>query len=199
MRMQSQPAVRSNFSRAIRFRLGEAADLQVLCDIDLDAGELFERAGLELSLPDDHEYLVAERTRWRRCLEAGTTIVATDMSDRAVGFAAVDLLDGEPYLEQLSVRPSYMRRGIGSALIGAALDLACHEGATAIWLTTYDHLPWNRPFYEMRGFWVMPEGKCGAEIQHEIEQQRRWLPQPQARVVMRKRLSRLGPARLAAQ
>ena len=185
----SRLAMRSSLAHGILFRLGETADLQALCEIDLDAGELFERAGLELSLTEDHEYSVAERARWRRCLEARTTLVATEMRGRAVGFAAVDLLDGEPYLEQLSVRASYMRRGIGSALIHSALDIARHGGGATIWLTTYAHLPWNRPFYEMYGFSVMPERRCGAEILHELEQQRRWLPHPQERIVMCKPLN----------
>ena len=113
----------------------------------------------------------------------------------AVGFAAVDLLDGEPYLEQLSVRASYMRRGIGSALIHSALDIARHGSAATIWLTTYAHLPWNRPFYEMHGFSVMPERRCGAEILRELEQQRRWLPHPQERIVMCKPLNGGAPPR----
>jgi GNAT superfamily N-acetyltransferase len=194
---QSPSALRSGFARGILFRAGEAADLPTLSDIDLDAGELFDRAGLELSLSDDHEYPVAERMRWRRCLEAGTTIIATDMRGRAVGFAAVDQLDGEPYLEQLSVRTSCMRRGIGSALIHAAFDVARHDGAAAIWLTTYSHLPWNRPYYEMHGFLVMPVERCGAEILHELERQCRWLPQPRERIVMRRPLSPVGPERPA--
>ena len=197
MRTQLPRAMPSSFARGILLRLGEAADLQALCDIDLDAGELFERAGLELSLPEDHEYLVAERTRWRRCLEAGTTVIAMDMRGRAVGFAAIDLLDGEPYLEQLSVRVSHMRRGIGSALINAALDAACRDSAAAMWLTTYAHLPWNRPLYEKHAFSVVPPSRCGAGILRELEQQRRWLPHPQERIAMRKQLRRGGLARPA--
>jgi GNAT superfamily N-acetyltransferase len=197
MHVESRAAMRSSFAHGILFRLGETADLQALCEIDRDAGELFERAGLTLSLPDDHEYSVGERARWRRCLEARTTIIATDMRGRAVGFAAVDLLDCEPYLEQLSVRGSYMRRGIGSALIHSALDIARHGGAATIWLTTYTHLPWNRPFYEMYGFSVVPERRCGAEIQRELEQQRRWLPHPQERIVMCKALNGGSPPRAA--
>jgi len=195
MHVQSPAPIRSRFAHGILFRSGEMTDLQALCEIDLDAGELFERAGLELSLPEDHEYCVAERARWRRCLEARTTIIATDMRGRAVGFAAVDLLDGEPYLEQLSVRASYMRRGIGSALIHSALDIARNGGAATLWLTTYAHLPWNRPFYELHGFSVMPERRCGAEILHELEQQRRWLPHPRERIVMCKPLNGGSPPR----
>jgi GNAT superfamily N-acetyltransferase len=191
----SRLAMRSSFAHGILFRFGETAELQALCEIDLDAGELFERAGLELSLPDDHEYLVAERERWRRCLEARTTIIATDLRGRAVGFAAVDLLDGEPYLEQLSVRASHMRRGIGSALIHSALDIARNGSAATLWLTTYAHLPWNRPFYELHGFSVMPERRCGAEILRELEQQRRWLPHPRERIVMCRPLNGGSPPR----
>jgi len=189
--------MRSSLTHGILFRLGETADLQALCEIDLDAGELFERAGLTLSLPDDHKYSVAERARWLRCLKARTTIIATDMRGRAVGFAAVDRLDGEPYLEQLSVRASYMRRGIGSALIHSALDIAHLGSAATIWLTTYAHLPWNRPFYEKHAFSLVPTHHCGPGVRRELEEQRRWLPRPQERIAMRKQLSRSGSARPA--
>jgi hypothetical protein len=39
-------------------------DIDTLCEIDADASQLFERAGLKLSLPADHEFLPVERRRW---------------------------------------------------------------------------------------------------------------------------------------
>ena len=38
-----------------------------------------------------------------------------------VGFARVDMVDGLPHLEQISVHPHAARRGIGSALLEAAV------------------------------------------------------------------------------
>jgi len=49
----SRLAMRSSLAHGILFRLGDTADLQALCEIDLDAGVLFERAGLDLFIIED--------------------------------------------------------------------------------------------------------------------------------------------------
>jgi GNAT superfamily N-acetyltransferase len=38
-----------------------------------------------------------------------------------------------------------MRQGLGRRLVRQAIDWA---GPEPLWLTTYAHLSWNRPFYE---------------------------------------------------
>lgn len=179
--------LRRAFSHDVRLRAGVPADYPALREIDDDAGVLFERAGLELNLPHDHEFVVAERERWQRCLAEGAVFIATDSHGKAVGFAAVSRLDTEPFLAQLSVLHDHMRRGIGSALLHAALD-SVEEDHPAMWLTTYDHLPWNRPFYERNGFVRVAERDCSDGIRGELALERRSLPQAQHRVAMRKPL-----------
>lgn len=169
-------------------RAARRDELETLCDIDTDACVLFDRAGFVVELPPEHPYTLAERARWQRCLDAGSTTVALDAEARAVGFAALDMLDGEPYLEQLSVREACMRRGLGSLLLGDAISTAASTGAAALWLTTYDHLSWNRPFYERHGFERVGEEKCGAAIRDELAHQRLWLPFPERRIAMRRML-----------
>ena len=173
---------------AITICTGSVEDIDTLCAIDLETAELFERAGLRIDIPDDHEFSLHERTRWLQSLAARRTLLARDEAGAIVGFAASGELDGEPYLEQLSVRMSAMRRGIGTQLLSAAIDLAKCEQAHALWLTTYAHLPWNRLFYEQHGFVLVPTGEYRAGIAGEIEFQRRWLPRPEQRVVMRRPL-----------
>ena len=172
----------------IMIRQASTAEIDTLCEIDLDASRLFERAGLRLDLPADHEFLVNERNRWLRSLAAGRALLAVDPTGESVGFAAAGVVDGEPYLDQLSVRTKFMQRGAGTALLNAVASAAADAGAPALWLTTYDHLSWNRPFYERNGFAVVPQRECGAEISAVISYERRWLPSPQERVVMRKAL-----------
>lgn len=171
---------------ATAIRVGSLADIDVLCTIDSDAATLFEVAGFDINLPSDHEFEVAERDRWLRCLMSGTTVLALDEGGAAIGFAAAGVLDGLPYLDQLSVRTAHMRRGIGSALLRAIEDLTRAGGGRELWLTTYAHLRWNQPFYERAGFVVVPERKCGPGILRELAYQRRWLPCPEQRVIMRK-------------
>lgn len=163
------------------FRAGEPGDLATLLEIDLDAGLLFERAGLYLDLPESHEFPVTERDRLRASLTAGTTLIAMDLRGHALAFVAMGVRDRSPYVEQISVRANCTRRGLGSMLLERAL-----RSAPDSWLTTYDHLPWNRPFYERHGFVRVPEESCGPDIRADLEFQRRWLPLPAQRIAMRR-------------
>jgi GNAT superfamily N-acetyltransferase len=171
----------------ILLRAGSAGDFLALREVDDDAALLYEEAGLHLDLPDDHEFVLAERDHWRRSLADGSAIVAGDPLGRVVGFAAVTRIDGRPYLAQLSVRRTHMRRGLGSALLHAALD-AARKDAVALWLTTYDHLPWNRAFYERHGFLRVEERDCGPGMQAELALERRALPAPGKRIAIYKDL-----------
>ena len=169
-------------------RSGVIGDLDTLGEIDADAGMLFEEAGLFLDLPDTHEFPVTERRRWAECLHARTTLIAMDGDSRPIGFVAVGRKDGDAYIAQLSVRQSCMRRGVGRALLEAAAEIAQSLGERALRITTYNHLPWNRPFYEKHGFQVVPEHACGPEMLAEHATEKKWLPQPDQRVLMCKDL-----------
>jgi N-acetylglutamate synthase-like GNAT family acetyltransferase len=185
-RVQNPPrgaATRADFI----LRTGHAGELATLVDIDDDACALFVQAGFDVDLSPDHPYTRAEHARWQRCLGRGSVVVA-DAGDKSIGFAALDQLDGSAYLEQLSVRGAYMRRGLGAVLIASAITGAVKGGAESLWLTTYDHLSWNRPYYERHGFERVAESKCGPDILRELENQRHWLPFPERRIVMRRPL-----------
>ncbi len=182
--MQSPANPRATRRADFAVRKGSARDIDILLDIDDDASALFERAGLRLDINSLREVATAERSRWLRCLAAGTALIALDSSGEEVGFAAVGLRDSEPYLDQLSVRMSAMGHGIGTALLHASIRLAEEAGGRALWLTTYSHLSWNRPFYERHGFVVVSSEQCGEELQRELLFERRLLPQPGERVVM---------------
>jgi GNAT superfamily N-acetyltransferase len=180
--------VEADRGRDFELRVGTEADLDLLCDIDLDAGALFVRAGLDLDLPAGHEFFVYERSRWLDSLVSGRTLVAMETDGSAIGFAATGVRDEEAYLDQLSVRTQFMRRGVGTALLVAAECMAQRARQGTLWLTTYAHLGWNRPFYGRAGFVVVPEAECGPEILAEVAYERRWLPCPDQRVIMRKQL-----------
>jgi hypothetical protein len=63
------------------------------------------------------------------------------------------------------------------------------ERGSALWLTTYNHLSWNRPYSERHGFLVVLPEQCGEELTSELRFERRLLPSPEERVVMRKALA----------
>jgi GNAT superfamily N-acetyltransferase len=168
-------------------RTATPAELEILVAIDDDASQLFAQVGLDPMLPADHPFFVNERARWLRSLQRGDTFLAIDDAGAAVGFAALEILDGAPYLDQLSVRLSWMRRGLGRTLLAHALGWARARGDT-LWLTTYGHLPWNRPFYEKEGFVVVPASDRGPEISARLAEERGTLLEPEQRVAMRRAL-----------
>jgi GNAT superfamily N-acetyltransferase len=172
---------------AFTIRPGAPADLDTVVAIDDDASRLYVEAGLDVEFPAGHPFVANERARWRRSLELGQTFIAVDDAGVPVGIAVLEILDGAPYLEQLSVKRSAMRRGLGRLLLGRAVEWARARG-DSLWLTTYGHLPWNRPFYETEGFVVVPPAAWGADVAARNAEERAALPAPEQRVVMRRPL-----------
>jgi GNAT superfamily N-acetyltransferase len=168
---------------SITIRPASPDDIDEAVAIDDDACTLYERAGLHVDLGPEHPYTRAERARWTLAAEEGRAFLALASDGRAVGLLVLGLVDGEPYLDQLSVRSAAMRRGIGRLLLERAITWAA---GAPLWLTTYSHVPWNRPFYEREGFVVVPEAGCPRGILEELQEQRRCLPAPGERVAMRR-------------
>jgi hypothetical protein len=69
-------------------RVATALEIDALCVIDDDATLLYQSAGLDLSLPPDHEFCIEERRRWSECLAAGTVLLAVSASGEPIGCAA---------------------------------------------------------------------------------------------------------------
>lgn len=179
-------------------RLARPEELALLVEIDEDAGQLYAEAGLPIELAPEHPFLAAEQARWREALEQGRVFLAADAQGRGLGFAALGTLGGEagaPYLEQLSVRRAAMGRGIGRRLLRRAIAgaeaIEARQGSARrgwLWLTTYGHLRWNRPFYESEGFTVVAEAEWPPAVAHHVEEQRACLPDPEQRIAMRRAL-----------
>ena len=86
------------------------------------------------------------------------------MADRPVAYACASVVDGEGHLDQVSVRRSYARRGIGGALVEQVCEWAKTEGLHAVTLTTFRQVEWNGPLYERYGFAPLDEGDHGPEL-----------------------------------
>jgi len=169
-------------------RTASPSEIDVIGSVDEDASDLYAEAGIALVLPASHPFAVAEYASWLRAASRGALFVAVDERDGPVGFAALDSIDGAAYLDQLSVRRSAMRRGIGRSLLHRAIAWAEAEEHPWLWLTTYAHLAWNRPFYEREGFVVVAASECGPAIRQHLDEQRRALPLPEQRIAMRRPL-----------
>jgi GNAT superfamily N-acetyltransferase len=167
----------------IAYRRAVPNDYAAVVAVDDDACALDASVGLVFAFDDGHPYAIAERARWADAIASGDVEVAV-AGGAVVGFAACALADGEPYLDQLSVRCAWMRRGIGARLLTGAIAWAAPHPSGRLWLTTYAHLPWNRPFYARHGFVVCEETACGPELRGKLAREREALPAPEQRVAM---------------
>ena len=86
--------------------------------------------------------------------QLAAALVVLVAADPPQGFARIDALarGAHAHLEQLSVHPDYGRRGIGRALLRAAVDWAAVHGYSELTLATYRDVPWNGRFYASEGF-----------------------------------------------
>ena len=133
-------------------RPGDEVDV---VEVSRAADTLFAEVGLELP-PDDPRELFAHVEH---------TLVAVDPgAGRVRGLAATVTVDGCAHLEQLAVDPVHGRRGIGSVLLEEVCARACAAGRGAITLTTFRDLAWNGPWYEQRGFDVLPRAAWGPDL-----------------------------------
>lgn len=153
-----------------------AADLPLLQGIEAAA----DRTYVELFGPLDWEEPTTGEWRAR---QPGFLLVAEAGTD-VVGFAHVLRLEGTAHLEQLAVHPDHHRRGLGSALLRAAMERAAEEGHDELTLSTYADVPWNAPFYRRHGFEVIERpGPLLRRLQEKEE--RMGLMRHGPRVVMR--------------
>src|SRR5688572_21732577 len=134
-----------------RIREARGDELAVLRAIDDDATQLYLESGIRLVLADDHPFVRGEARRWQRAVHERAAFLGLDARGDPQGFLVLCLADGEPYLEQISVRRAAMGRGLGAELLAHAIEWSTPRG-TALWLTTYRHLRWNAPWYAKHGF-----------------------------------------------
>lgn len=178
---------------AFTLRLALPAEAALATAIDDDACTLYTEAGLVIVESTHAPFFAHEVAQWTQAALEGRMLFACAPDGAPIGFASLGLVDGEPHLQQLSVRRAWMRRGIGRALLARAQQLSAHAGA--LWLTTWGHLQWNGPFYASMGFATIAEAACGPELQAVIAAERRALPVPEHRIAMRYRHPQTGGQR----
>ncbi len=132
----------------VRIRPAHPGELPDLQRIEREASSRFRGLGL-LDHLLDNSLSLGELSRHQR---AGRIWVAADGTDRLVGFAVANVLDGTAHLEELDVVPHAGRRGIGRRLLDTVCAWASGQGFTALTLSTFRDVPWNEPFYRQAGF-----------------------------------------------
>jgi GNAT superfamily N-acetyltransferase len=123
-------------------------ELPLLQGIERAAGDCFRDVGMP-EIADDPPLPVAELARYRR---AGTAWVTVDATDTPIAYLIAEVIDGNLYIEQVSVHPRQARHGVGRRLIDHCVTHARAHHLPALTLTTFAHVPWNAPYYARCGF-----------------------------------------------
>lgn len=148
---------------AVRATRGGEAPL--LREIEKLAGQRFKDVGLD-EVADHEPASVGVLDGYAA---AGRSWVATDAADEPFGYVLVDIVDGAAHVEQLSVCPDHQGQGAARLLLDCVRAWALENGMSAITLTTFTHVPWNRPLFEHLGFTVLRQDELRPglrEIRH---------------------------------
>ncbi|WP_328391760.1 GNAT family N-acetyltransferase [Nocardia sp. NBC_00416] len=150
------------------------ADIPVLQDIEVRAGEPFATAGMDAVAGDEP---LPARVLGEFVLDGRAWV--WDMDGRgAVGYLIASTVDGNAHIDQVSVLPEYRGARIGRRLIDHAVRWAAEHRLPAITLTTFTEVPWNGPYYQRLGFrYLEPAAETPqlralrtAEIEHGLDQ-----------------------------
>lgn len=171
----------------VYLRPGRPGELAIARSIDDDATDAYVKVGIQVLLPHDHPFALDEEARWTAALAEGRLLFACAPDGTPLGFAEFGLVDGRPYLHQISVRCSAARQGVGALLMERVKRWSTAAGE--VWLTTYGHVAFNRPWYERLGFECVDPALAGPELRAIVEKERAALPAPDARVLMRFQVS----------
>lgn len=161
-------------------RTATPGDLCALQELERDAGQRFREVGLDFVAEDEPpsaEVLLSY-------IEGGRAWVAVDGTSVPVGYLLVDIVDGAAHIEQISVATVRQGKGVGRMLVDRARSWAGENALAAVTLTTFSHVPWNRPLYEHLGFRVLGSDEIGPELRSLMEVEASHGLDPATRVAM---------------
>jgi L-amino acid N-acyltransferase YncA len=165
----------------------EPGDIEAVQAVENAAGELFRPfPDPRIAACADHDPMPAAVLA--EFVDAGRAWVSVVVGE-VVGFVVAEVSDGGAHVEELAVAPAWNGSGIGGSLLEAVADWADAEGLASLTLTTFRDVPFNRPWYERRGFRVVPDGEQTASMRTRVrhEDEAYGLP-AELRVVMQRDL-----------
>lgn len=156
-------------------RRARTDDVPRLPPIELSSDALFEGVTLKSSTDLDETLPIATLNE---ALANNSLWVAVDDADQPIGFVAVVHRGDESFVAQLSVAHEAQNRGLGRALMRAAIDDARARGRRAVTLTTFRDVAWNAPFYARLGFRLLAPDELSPYLVavHAEEASRGFLP-----------------------
>lgn len=90
--------------------------------------------------------------------------VSVNKYDTPIAFLLAGIVDGCMHITEFDVHPTFGRRGIGTQLLKHSLFIAKQRAFSAVTLTTFEHLPWNAPFYSSHGFKILDTARLDKEL-----------------------------------
>jgi GNAT superfamily N-acetyltransferase len=144
----------------MRIRAVETGDLPILQDIEVAAGRWFRDVDMP-EIAGDDPLPLGELARYQ---QAGLAWVAVDAADRPVAYLIAARIDAGVHVEQVSVHPDSARRRVGRSLLDHVAAQAEDEGAPALTLTTFEHVPWNAPYYLRCGFRPLTDAELTPDL-----------------------------------
>jgi GNAT superfamily N-acetyltransferase len=151
----------------IVIRAARESELPLISALEKSGDQLFRAAGMDRIA----DAPAPEPNAYRPALEDGRLLVAVDEQDAPVGFIRLEMLDGGPHVEQVSIHPDSAGHGVGASLLAAAEQVARARGHRRMTLTTFRHVPWNGPYYTRLGWSTLRAADLPPELaaarQHE--------------------------------
>jgi predicted N-acetyltransferase YhbS len=167
----------------ITIRKGRADEAEAIRAVEKSAGARFRSVGMD----DIADAEVTAAAKLVDRAKNGRLFVAAD-GDTVCGFAIFSVVDGQCYLEEVSVASSHAGKRIGSELIAAVEDAGRNLGLAWITLSTFRDVPWNGPYYSRLGFAEWPHEQLPpGHLARHADQARDGLDMTR-RFFMRKRL-----------
>ncbi len=167
-------------SAAASIRLARSTDLPGIPGIEQAAGVRFSATDLPLAL---RYRVTAMQDLQAALLDERLWLAEVDPATPA-GYAMADTVDGEGYLVEVDVLPRFGRQGIGALLVRAVAAWATDRHFSHLYLITFRHVPWNRPFYENLGFTAIPQRQINSGLQQLLEEEEQLGLRPESRVAM---------------
>jgi GNAT superfamily N-acetyltransferase len=169
-------------------RLADESEVAALPSVERRAARLFDGWLTETGLTPAFLENVSSVEELEDARQRGHLWIAAAPDGELAGFAQVVILDGLAHLDEIDVVPEHGRQGVGRQLLDAVCGWAYTAGYSKITLSTFRDVPWNRPFYEKRGFRVV-EKRLPPEHRQLVDSERRRGLRTDLRVIMERELA----------
>lgn len=131
-------------------------DLDAIAALHLEARSTYYSGHLPDTEFAGPEELARSREGWSRAVDRGDVLVA-ERDGEPAGVAAYSRGEGTVTLTQLHVRPAHWRRGVGTELHTACLDVWRAEGITEARLLVFEKNERARAFYTAHAWTPDPD------------------------------------------